>query len=879
VWLQILEPGGHDWDVTLERRTLANGSSSITAEVGDLPLSSLLPALGGADDAPHFRSTLNLQARMGEAADGRFLGVRGILSTADGELSLTGVDRLNIESIALSFVLDASGDRINIPSGEIRTRSGRARFEGVADLSEPGNLTLLARVRDGSLPTPIGDAHQVPLIGGGGMARINFAELGIEVEQFSLMTPDGTASIIGQASFAGANPGLSLALSVTQMPAAVMRAFWPPFLAVKVRNWFDANVKDGKLGPATLQVALPPDHIGPRGRGKILPDSALVGTVPFEAGTFSPVRTFPVIRDAVGGITFGNATASIWAQSGIVQVAGSGQLQAGGTTLIIPQLGRNQPRGDLHLELSGSAAALAEASNTSPLLIASKRGINPVSLSGDAILSLDASIPLYESRLDDVVPNFRLALSGFSSTEPINGRMIADSDLVLEGNPRSYTVKGNGKLDGLEASIDVILGAAAPQTSAVTILLDDETRSRLGFDFGSLVTGPILASVTPAGQDRQHVALDLKGARISLPFVGWEKGPGVPATASFVMTRNGGGSEVSNLQLSGKGFEARGTLVFGADRRLKTMDLEQLALRPGDQLSLSVVADGRGYDAKVRGSKFDARGIIKGIRRAAAGGEVDIFPIAISLDLDSVTGANNMSLSGVTGTLMVTKKGLDKVALKGRSGSDQPFEWTVDRDGDTRTLRLFAEGGGALIRFADIYTRITGGNLVLDYSGPVGGVGNGVLVMRDFRLLGETALKPAIEAAGGATDGNGVTPANTEATNDLQFSQLKIPFRQEDWVITIVDAALRGATLGATASGTVNLPGGKLAISGALIPAFGLNNMAGAIPLLGGLFGGRNEGLFGITYRLFGRLDDPQLTMNPISALAPGIFRKIFEYR
>ena len=66
-----------------------------------------------------------------------------------------------------------------------------------------------------------------------------------------------------------------------------------------------------------------------------------------------------------------------------------------------------------------------------------------------------------------------------------------------------------------------------------------------------------------------------------------------------------------------------------------------------------------------------------------------------------------------------------------------------------------------------------------------------------------------------------------------------------------------------------------MAISGAFIPAFGLNNMPGSIPLLGALFGGRNEGLFGITYRLFGPLDEPQLTMNPISALAPGIFRKI----
>ena len=238
----------------------------------------------------------------------------------------------------------------------------------------------------------------------------------------------------------------------------------------------------------------------------------------------------------------------------------------------------------------------------------------------------------------------------------------------------------------------------------------------------------MLASVTPAGQDRQHVELDLKDARISLPFVGWEKGPGVPATASFVMAKNGGGSEVSNLQLSGKGFEARGTLLFGADRRLKTMDLEQLALRPGDQLSVSVVADDRGYDAKVRGAKLDARGIIKGIRAAAAGGAVDIFPIAISLDLNSVTGANDVSLSDVTGTMTVMKKGLDKIALKGRSGSDQPFEWTLGHDGGTRTLRFVAEGGGALIRFADIYTRISGGNLILDYSGPVGGVGNGVLV-------------------------------------------------------------------------------------------------------------------------------------------------------
>jgi hypothetical protein len=98
-------------------------------------------------------------------------------------------------------------------------------------------------------------------------------------------------------------------------------------------------------------------------------------------------------------------------------------------------------------------------------------------------------------------------------------------------------------------------------------------------------------------------------------------------------------------------------------------------------------------------------------------------------------------------------------------------------------------------------------------------------------------------------------------------------------VITISNAAMRGAALGATASGTINIPGSKMAISGALIPVFGLNNVPGSIPLLGALFGGRDEGLFGITYRMYGPLDEPQFSMNPISALAPGIFRKIFEQR
>jgi hypothetical protein len=60
---------------------------------------------------------------------------------------------------------------------------------------------------------------------------------------------------------------------------------------------------------------------------------------------------------------------------------------------------------------------------------------------------------------------------------------------------------------------------------------------------------------------------------------------------------------------------------------------------------------------------------------------------------------------------------------------------------------------------------------------------------------------------------------------------------------------------------------------------YGLNNMFGQIPVLGiFLGGGSNEGLIGVTYELVGTPGQPVLRVNPISAIVPGVLRKIFEF-
>ena len=45
------------------------------------------------------------------------------------------------------------------------------------------------------------------------------------------------------------------------------------------------------------------------------------------------------------------------------------------------------------------------------------------------------------------------------------------------------------------------------------------------------------------------------------------------------------------------------------------------------------------------------------------------------------------------------------------------------------------------------------------------------------------------------------------------------------------------------------------------------------------LTNGRDKGLLGITFSLEGDAKEPNLHVNPMSLIAPGIFRQIFEYR
>ena len=84
--------------------------------------------------------------------------------------------------------------------------------------------------------------------------------------------------------------------------------------------------------------------------------------------------------------------------------------------------------------------------------------------------------------------------------------------------------------------------------------------------------------------------------------------------------------------------------------------------------------------------------------------------------------------------------------------------------------------------------------------------------------------------------------------------------------------------IGATVDGYIDYLRDDVRMRGTFVPLYGLNNMFGQIPIVGLFLGGSNEGLLGVTYEVVGPPSAPMLRVNPISAVAPGLLRKFFEF-
>ena len=886
IWSQI-SAGGSDVVFKIERVTDEQGRHRVEAFLDQFPAAMLLPALGDPGGPIQYDARGSLRARIDLAPHGDFAGVRARLTLGSGDLLINRRHTVPVDGADLFVDLGPESDRLALRRGLLLSGLSQFQISGWIDLAESGDpLMLRARLGESFVPALGADAGDnaaaVRLAGGSINATLDPRNWNLEIENLEVTGPSGRASLLGNLQFGGDSPGIALAIQLQRTDAAVVRGLWPAFLAVRARDWFSANVSGGTIGPGVVQVALPMDELRKRKRVQPLPDYAVTGTVGFRDARFTPMPFFPQITAARGEVTFERSAVAIRLAAGEADISGHGALDLSGSGITIPRLGAPDPLGQIDLRLSGPAAALAEVADAGPLAVSESRGIDPAALSGEGRLSLNVEVPFTDpDALVRLSPQFELALLGFSSTRSIDGRRITDADIVMKGNPDTFTITGSATVDGIPADLDLVSGRAA-EGDAVRLTLDDETRRRLGFDLGNMLTGPVAATFGDAGGGARRLFLDLQNARISLPFAAWEKGFGVAGSAEFTYRDAADGAHLDDIVVTGRGFRATGKARLRPKGGIATLDLDEVSLRPGDSFSVKMVADGDGFDIAIAGESFDARGLISRLKSDSSTSSWDMPPVRVAVDIQRINGYNRVVLHDLKGSARFSGDRIRSLSLAGTTGKTQPLNWEISEEGKTRSQHFRAANGGAILRFVDLYTKILGGELEIRQDGPQNGeFAAGGLVLRNFRVVNERMLAQAVQNRAGSEStairddvGRAVDAAN------MVFAVLQIPFRRDGSTISLTNAALRGPAIGGTASGTVNLDDRQIAISGTVVPIYGLNNIAGSIPLFGAILGGgRNEGLLGLTYRIFGPMDAPTMQMNPVSVIAPGIFRKIFEFR
>jgi hypothetical protein len=154
-------------------------------------------------------------------------------------------------------------------------------------------------------------------------------------------------------------------------------------------------------------------------------------------------------------------------------------------------------------------------------------------------------------------------------------------------------------------------------------------------------------------------------------------------------------------------------------------------------------------------------------------------------------------------------------------------------------------------------------DLNLTPTGPPGSY-NGVLHIEQLRVKRAPALAAllnTISVIGLLEQFNG---------QGLHFSDVSARFRLTPERLTVLESSAVGASAGISMDGYFDLVAKRMDMQGVLSPVYFLN-------AIGGAFGRRGEGLVGFNFTMRGPSDAPRVTVNPLSALAPGFLREMFR--
>jgi hypothetical protein len=795
-----------------------------------------------------------------------------LLERARGDLNFDlHLDRLNPAELA---TLSSSFDdlkRINVPmSGRIVGRW--ARSGGVKDVHfdlSVGEGEVLAQADQPPLAV-----KYAQLVG-----TINRQQRRLEIQ--NLYADFGTTKLVASltAGREGNEAIISASAGIDNMKAAELARYWMPGLAPGARHWVTGNITDGTVpkAQAQLRLSLPLD-----GTGQPRPLS-LDGTMNLENLTVHYFRPLPPATSARGHARF-----TLEAFNIAVEGAEVGPLKIDRAKVDLLGLHDHSDRADIEVTVSGKLSDQLLLLDNERLGYPRRLGIDSAKARGTAVTQARFMFPLFKD-----LPIELVAISAASkATDAALPDVVMDQDLsegtldlTLDGGGMKIT--GTGRIGPAKAEFnwaESFLSTVSPGT-LVTFsgVMDEAARRAFRVAWPEVIGANVGVKGTYTknrGQPAKlEAGLDLTSAALTLPWFDWHKPAGESASGNVTVTiASNAVTKVPSFRVRGGGATLRGSVDFASGSRWSEVHLDTLTL-PGTELKGSVEnkGEGSGFALDFAGAAADIRGIFgekeeqEATTAAAAPPPTSVLPLDIRFDIGRVVTGENLSLSSAKGHIIRNSRGWTHLEIDGKVGDGLPMTVRLVPSPAGRSLNMACDDAGAMLATLGLMKNIRGGILRVAGQGTGSGPVTASADIKNFRYLQPRTLQRIAAAA---------QPEGAEALakdEGLQFSRLKAQFSYAEDSMEVRKARLSGDMLGLTLGGKVDLLGGRLDLNGTIVPLYGINSLVGGIPILGWILtGGEGGGIFAATYTVKGPLRDPETSVNPLSALAPGFLRELF---
>jgi hypothetical protein len=879
-----------NWRLELARSAPEGGEQkNIGVVVNGITLAELLGPTASTIQGKGLGLPASAKIESSLSAEGKFISANAVARVRNGWFQL-GKTLVAFDDAALSILFRAGHNAIEITPSHVIRGNTRVFFEGRI---EPGiGETSDWRISLESKYPQFGsaDVQEAPHMLDGILitARFDPHERLLTVDEFVARSGKAVVNGVASLQITPQGPYLALAAEGEFIPVALAKQMWPITLVPPARRWVVDRLKGGLIESVSYTGAIRPPAFDHRD-----PDPGWSGNdmridMTFSDAAVTPVGDVPEIGGLKGTLTIKDETLTVLASDGVTTAPEGGELKMPTGEFQI----RNLPLRDgkiasVTTRLEGAARDLGALVDSAPFRVLERTDLKKDGVEGTGQMEIAATFPLgNQIDLADIDWRATGELQNFSDSNPIMGHTVRDADVALEADKEQVAITGKGILDGLKADIDLVIplgesGIAARQDVIVTVTA--EQLKDKGIDLTAFLSGGMTLSVTKVS-DGQEFVIDLKQTDMRLQALGWLKGKGVPATASFKMVETEEERRIKDFKLTSEGVDVTGAMQLSAAGDLLSAAFDTFRLRPGDDVEVDIqrASDGR-YDIIFAGASFDGRGLIRSMRSPGGSKGAGNFSggARIAATIDRVTGFKNQVIEKFSGKIETGATGLISADLKGLVNGRANFEFTVTDEGGSQSANGRFANTGATLRFLDLYERMRGGTGVLSVAMADENSWVGEFNVRSLRITEDAAIKRIREQQPGKLNPDGsVAAAPRDRDGTASFDTLDINFTREGDILTISRGALQGNALGGTVSGTVDLAQQTLSLTGTFVPIYALNNFFAKIPLLGFALGGSSgEGLIGVTYRLSGSVSDPVLSVNPISAIAPGIFRKMFEFQ